>query len=612
MNILPQRHDLQVVWRLGLRNIFRVAAYRLGLRSGLHPVTRIRASLDGKDFYSLPEGSSRVGFQPLNAWNTTAPYFGRHSFPLSGGKPAWLTNPFNGASFDPPLPEWWRLPDFNATVGDIKAVWEPSRFDWVVVLAQRVCAGETSVLESLNAWLQDWCRQNPAYDGPNWKCGQESAIRVMHLALAARFLKQDDASQSDLITLIDAHLRRIEPTLGYALAQDNNHGTSEAAGLFIGGLLCRQSRNSPAQRWIEKGRRTLEQRVQRLLAPDGCFSQYSVNYHRLALDTLCMAECWRRWYDQPEFSQTFYQRAKAAAWWLFSMVVPETGDAPNIGSNDGANLLPLCDADYRDYRPSVQTAMALFDGSRAYKKPGIYDLPLRWLDIGLPEMPAGEPGSAQYDGGGYAVLRNGPRMAAFKYPRYRFRPSHCDALHVDLWNGAENLLCDAGSYSYHAEQRWMEYFPGAAAHNTIQFDDRDQMPRLGRFLRGAWLETNRIETLKQTDDEVSFAAGYRDWQGASHFRRLCLGKNGLRVEDHISGFAGKAVLRWRLSPGNWQLENFRAHCDKYALQVNADVHVVRCDLIQGWESRYYMEKTSLPVLEIEVHAPGRLVTEVQT
>ena len=35
--------------------------------------------------------------------------------------------------------------------------------------------------------------------------------------------------------LVYIHLKRIESTISYAIAQDNNHGTSEAAALFIGG-----------------------------------------------------------------------------------------------------------------------------------------------------------------------------------------------------------------------------------------------------------------------------------------------------------------------------------------------------------------------------------------
>jgi hypothetical protein len=61
---------------------------------------------------------------------------------------------------------------------------------------------------------------------------------------------------------------------------------------------------------------------------------------------------------------------------------------------------------------------------------------------------------------------------------FRFRPSQADALHLDFWLAGSNVLRDAGSYSYNTEPEWLNVFPGHnASHNTVQFDDRDQMPR---------------------------------------------------------------------------------------------------------------------------------------
>ena len=60
-------------------------------------------------------------------------------------------------------------------------------------------------------------------------------------------------------------------------------------------------------------------------------------------------------------------------------------------------------------------------------------------------------------------------------------PSQADAMHVDLWVNGKNLLVDAGSYSYNTNTGLSDYFNGTASHNTVQFDDRDQMPKLGRF-----------------------------------------------------------------------------------------------------------------------------------
>ena len=198
-------------------------------------------------------------------------------------------------------------------------------------------------------------------------------------------------------------------------------------------------------------------------------------------------------------------------------------------------------------------------------------------------------------------------MCLFRYPRFRFRPSHADALHVDLWIDGENHLRDGGSFSY-ADIKWHNYFTGTASHNTIQFDERDQMPRLSRFLFGNWLKTSECGTLDETEDAVSFRAGYRDSWRASHHREAVLGNRTLRVTDRIDGFRDKAVLRWRLQPGDWHAQGNLVTDGNLRLSVEGSVDFQRFEVVEGWESRHYLQKTALPVLEVEVSEAAVLET----
>ncbi len=431
----------------------------------------------------------------------------------------------------------------------------------------------------------------------------------MHLAMAALIAGQVDAPCEALLDLIEQHLRRIEPTLSYAMAQDNNHGTSEAAALLIGGSWLASTGRRAGLHWQRLGRRWLENRAARLIAPDGSFSQHSVNYHRVMLDSLSMVEVWRRQLALPAFSPRWRERAAAAARWLTAMVDLQSGDAPNLGANDGARLLPLTDTDYRDFRPSLQLAMALFAGERAIAGDGDWNLPLQWLGGELPDAPMPAPSSRQFDDGGYALLRQSQAMALLRYPRFRFRPGHADALHIDLWVDGENLLRDGGSYSYNTDAEWLDYFPGTASHNTVQFDSRDQMPRLGRFLFGDWLRATGVAPVELVNGDWGCAAGYRDRQGASHHREVSLGVDCLRVRDQLAGFERAAVLRWRLRPGDWRIDGNRAIDGQHVITVTDAGIPAQINLVEGWESRYYMRKMPLPVLEVTVRQPGTLETQ---
>lgn len=603
---------------LGTFNIARAASYRLGVKLNLNPVRRLRAVVPQGPFFRAVRQRSSVLAPAIGSWNTNAHLFSRWPFAVTRQPPDWLANPFNGQRVASPERGWWQIPDFDIAVGDIKLIWELSRMDWVLALAQRARLENVDAIKQLNIWLADWCNSNSPYRGPNWKCGQEASIRVMHLAMAALILAQVRESAPGLLHLVRLHLQRIAPTVQYAMAQDNNHGTSEAAALFIGGSWLAAQGVADGARWERMGRRWLEDRAARLIGKQGSFSQYSLNYHRVLLDTFCMVEVWRRQLALPAFSARWQSRALAATQWLRHMVNPINGDGPNVGANDGARLLQLTDTVYRDHRPSVQLAMALFANQRAYAQDGPWDHALEWLGVSRKQDVAPAPSHHVADDGGFAILRRGGAMAMLRYPRFQFRPSQPDALHLDLWLGGENLLRDAGSYSYYTDSHWSNYFGGTASHNTIQFDGRDQMPRISRFLLGDWLKTTWLQPLKEDTQAVRFAAGYRDREGAIHRRGVALGDGLLRVEDDVAGFDHSAVLRWRLAPGTWQLEGapgarrlVNADDRTLIMEVHASMPIVRCELVEGWESRHYLEKTSVPVLEIEVQQPGTLTTEVR-
>lgn len=595
---------------LGLQNLCRVIWYRAGLAAGFNPVRRLTASIGPGRFFrasALPP----LHLTAPSSWWDRVEYFGHAGVSVGAPPPDWHGDPLGGRRMkDASLP-WWEIPDFDEDMTDIKVIWEASRFAWLLSFCQQARNGRTEALDRLNDWLGDWCGRNPPFRGPNWKCGQEASIRVMHMAMGARILGQHLEPEAALLDLVDAHLRRIAPTLAYAMAQDNNHGVAEAAALFIGGSwLARCRPDSQGESWALNGRAWLEERVERLVEDDGSFSQYSVNYHRVLLDTLCMVEIWRRALGLPSFSPRFLALSGKSSAWLRQMVRPG-GDAPNLGANDGARLLSLTDSDFRDFRPSVQLATVLFSGCRAYADEGGWNEPLRWLDVELPREVAPEVGGVLMDGGGYACLYQGRAFAVFRYPRFRFRPGQADALHLDFWLGDENVLRDGGTYGYHAEPRWLAYFPGTASHNTAQFDGRDQMPRLSRFLFGNWLKTLGQPDFRRTSDGFEAEAGYRDGWGASHHRSVSLRAETLVIDDQIQGFQRKAVLRWRLAPGQWTLSGRTATNGRVSLVISSTAEISRLEVTEGWESRRYLQLTALPVLEIELAGPGSIRTIVE-
>ncbi|MCQ4162756.1 heparinase II/III family protein, partial [Roseomonas sp. GC11] len=473
------------------------------------------------------------------------------------------------------------------TPGDIRPVWEANRLGWLPLLVQAARLwpeeGHHALLEQRMA---AWCEANPPYLGPNWACGQEAALRVLHLGLAL-VLAGLRAPPPAALGFLALHERRISATLSYARAQDNNHSISEPAGL----LACAWLRGDAVA--ARCAARQLAEALRRLVAPDGGFAQVSTGYHRLLLDTLSALEALRRHLGQPPLPAPVPQRAAAAALWLARLVASD-GALPRLGHQDGSAFADLACAGPADARGSVERALRLFAGGSAG-----FTGEAGCLWLGLPEAAAlprpaawKASGSRGWEAEGVrALMRTGP---------LRFRPGQSDLLHLELWDGDRPVLADAGTGAYNpppGQGWWLEYFASAQAHNTLLFDDAEPMPRLGRFLFGEWPATWSLPQ----------GAGLRDGRGNRHERRLrAEGRGCWLVIDEVAGPFRWVTLRWRLGPGAWRL-TADGVLGPARISLAADAPL-RLRLEEGWESPAYGEARPCPVLVATAEAPVSCLT----
>lgn len=623
------------ICRLGFWNVAYVAWYRFTLKSRIRKLFFPQRSLSA-DAPFFHESSNLIDFP--DSWKAALledadkivqgqlRYYAYH-WKFVGNPPNWFLNPFNGRTWGNPHKHWTTIDDINESAGDIKNIWEASRFEWVVTLARAYAvSGKAIYLETLNRWLSDWVEKNPMNIGPNWKCGQEAAIRVLSLLQAASIMGQWDKPTTVLHEFIYRHLERISANIRYAIAQDNNHGTSEAAALFIGGHWCTQYRFKDSTRWdslnhvlqymycrgrknekiggircndfVRQGRKWLENRIRKLVEEDGSFSQHSITYHRVLLDTLIFVVNWQRKLGTAPFSSIFYQRSKAALDWLSIFTDTSTGKAPNLGANDGAMLLHTHSCDYRDFRPTIQTASVLFNGHKAYTS-GPWDEPCYWL--GLNETAIEDVGTGKTSRvlpGGYVFMDGKDSWGMIRFPMYRFRPAHNDVFHFDLWFKGENICRDDGSYSYNPENATDgDYFGSVKSHNTVGFDNGEQMPQLGRFLMGRWIRAEDIGPIKLGSEGWQCWRGvYKDWRGNRHQRVISWKENEWVIEDDLSGDFERAEIIFRLVPDTYQIKDNIISAAWGNIGVTGSDFQIR--LAAGFESLYYQQKQHVDVLVI--------------
>ena len=89
--------------------------------------------------------------------------------------------------------------------------------------------------------------------------------------------------------------------------------------------------------------------------------QYSIVYHRMLLDLLSLIELLRQRWNLDSFSQSFYKKVSLAIAWYSSMIDPISGNAPNMGANDGTYLFNFDQREYRDFRPTLTLVSSIYN-----------------------------------------------------------------------------------------------------------------------------------------------------------------------------------------------------------------------------------------------------------
>ena len=453
-------------------------------------------------------------------------------FPLN-----WNRNVLSGRRLESTA-HWSKITDAGSD--DIKGVWEASRFSWVFPLVRAwIIEGSDSYPETFWKLLEDWMEKNPPNQGPQWMCGQEAAMRLMAVAYALQAFRNHSATTDKRIVLTtqlaEATANRISGHLSYAISQANNHGISEAVGLFTAGVLwpnCPQS-----SEWRAKGIETLLPQIQSLVNADGGFSQHSTNYHRLFLHLMIWAEVVLR-SEKQTFPEVTLKKIRAATKFL-SDLLDDEGNVPRYGADDGACLFPLTGSSHDDFRPVINTAQILFLGSRLSTGPWDEEALLLCGPISTTSVDCSNKDFVDKPISGVSIFRNQLGSLFFRNPtQFRHRPSHADQLHVSLKWGNEWVAEDMGTFSYNSKLAGADG-SNANQHNVVTINNQNPMRRFSRFL---WLPWTKCRRLVKPNQISAVHTGYPNYSCERTIQKL---PQGFIIIDKIKGKTNAEIsLRW--------------------------------------------------------------------
>ncbi|WP_406166091.1 alginate lyase family protein [Streptomyces sp. NBC_00996] len=468
--------------------------------------------------------------------------------PKTGRRAPW------GYAFDVP----YRNED---AVGDIKQIWELSRHQYLTVLAAAYAiTGNERYAERVAEHLRSWWAANPPLRGVHWISGIELGIRLLSWVWIRRLLDGWPGAaglfEDNPVALnqIWHHQRWLAafPSRG---SSANNHVIAEAAGQFA--AACAFGWFPSSERWRAGALRSLERHLRSNTYASGLNRELATEYHGLVLELglSAVAEADAAGVAVPASVRLVLLRMTDALAAIVDSRLrpPRQGDADDghglvvdgAGTDRWASLLATGDAVFGRlaWWPAVTGTDVRTPLLAALIKPTELSVtrpasrPAHFADAGMTILRGPEEIWCRCDGGPHGFLS----IAAH---------AHADALSVEVRHDGVDVLADPGTYCYHGQPEWRQYFRSTLGHNTLQVDGGDQSVSGGPFLWTRHAQTRVLAADTSGEDVARWSAEHDGYQGSVHRRRveLTAASQELRVADEVSGPRRTVNLAFHLGP----------------------------------------------------------------
>lgn len=475
-----------------------------------------------------------------------------------GDPPDWNRDPKTGRSAPRVL---GKLIDYRdeALVGNIKYLWEPSRHLMLPSLSQAYrLTGDRKYGDGLVRLLDSWIEQCPWPLGIHWCSALEAGIRLINWSLTWRITGgiaewRQVASETFLERWLGSIFRHVQFIDGYYSGHSsaNNHLIGEAAGVYIATLTW------PAwarfSRYRSRAREILCREVESQTHADGVNREQAIAYQQFVLDFFLLAGLAAAEAGEP-FPESWWDKLEDMLEFI-AAIMDNAGNVPMIGDADDGFVTDLAaEPDFCNYRSLLATGAILFRRPDFAAKAGELDSKSRWL---LPDAEERYRAAAhrterraarrEFPHGGYYVLGSALEepdevRIVFDAGPLGLEPlaahGHADALSFTLSVSGTPMIIDPGTYAYHTDPKWRDWFRGTAAHNTVRIDGLDQSVIGGNFMWTTRAKANVVDCALGGDLQVVEAShdGYgRLSDPVTHRRRLVYDAKArsLRIEDRL-------------------------------------------------------------------------------
>lgn len=392
----------------------------------------------------------------------------------------------------------------EATVGNIKYVWEAARHQHLTLLAAAFAVtGDVRYAERIDAELRHYWRSNPFLAGIHWTSGIEIGLRL----IAWTWIRRLIAGWPGAAALFEGNPIFVEQlgrhhqwlaALGSHGSSANNHLIAEAAGQFVAASGFPLFADSAS--WQTEAAGVLARELEAQTFPDGLNRELASDYHGFVLELALPAWVEAVLVDHPVADELVAPMGRAID--ALNAVVDVRGRPHRQGDSDDASGW-LVDPIGYDRWSSLRRTGAVLVRPADWWPPVAGGVDVRTAVVRAavagrhrPSVPAGRPATrpALFPDAGLSLLRAEPDpgrgreelWCMFDHGPLGFLSTaahgHADALAVEVRVGGVEVVADPGTYCYHGERAWRDHFRSTPAHATVTLDGASQSEMAGPFL----------------------------------------------------------------------------------------------------------------------------------
>jgi hypothetical protein len=451
----------------------------------------------------------------------------------------------------------------ESVTGNVKQIWELSRLQHLTLLsAAWYATRDDAYAKTVDRQLRSWWVENPFLSGVNWTSGIEVGLRLISFVWIRRLLEgwpgvsalfEHNELAVAQVAWHQQHLSKFRSRGSSA----NNHVIAEAAGQLVAS--CAFPWYGSSGRWREDSADLLQRELELNTFPSGLNREQASDYHGFVAELGLVAAVEADASGHP---------LRPATWELLTRMLDAEAAVLDAklrparqGDSDEGRALVL-DAPGMERSALLLATGSALVGSASWwpdVEPGVTSTLLGSL---CPDRIPVVHGRAHerpshFPDAGLTLLRSDGGVEPEIWCRCDGGPhghlsiaghAHADALSVEVRHGGVGILVDPGTYCYHGEPEFRNYFRSTLAHNTIELAATNQSLSGGPFL---WLrhaattgveldldESGRIRTWSAEHD------GYMSLDPAAGHRRkvrLDLVAESIEIEDVVTTTGRHAI-----------------------------------------------------------------------